>query len=267
MQYSNWNPGGFEIIDAHVHPVNPPGQDMSMFEDKLTPEKFVSELKRVGISRCAGSVIAQIKEGDDAAQKIEQLNNANLAFYQEFPDFYIPSVQVHPFAVETSLRTMEKAFKEQGVRLIGELVAYMMNYDDYNTPALDPVWDLAQELGMTVSLHKNCTEEVRILLKRFPRLHLILAHPSMTPSEYDARLDTVKAYPYAALDISGSGPNMWGMLRHGIRRAGKEKLLFATDFPLRNPGMYVAGVYAERLADDEFEAVFAKNFKRLLNIQ
>jgi len=253
MQYSNWNPGGFEIIDAHVHPVNPPGQDMSMFEDKLTPEKFVSELKRVGISRCAGSVIAQIKEGDDAAQKIEQLNN--------------PSVQVHPFAVEASLRTMEKAFREQGVRLIGELVAYMMNYDDYNTPALDPVWDLAQELGMTVSLHKNCTEEVRILLKRFPRLHLILAHPSMTPSEYDARLDTIKEYPYAALDISGSGPNMWGMLRHGIRRAGKEKLIFATDFPLRNPGMYVAGVYAERLADDELEAVFAKNFKQLLNIQ
>ena len=168
--------------------------------------------------------------------------------------------------MKESLEEIDYMYHKENVRFIGELVAYMMQYRNYAGPERDPVWDLAQQLGMVVNLHLNHLDEVRHILKNFPDLKLIIAHPTADSAEYEARMRLVAKYPNAALDFSGSGPHPWGMLRRGINWAGKEKLLFGTDFPIRNPGMYVAGVLYERLTDDENAAIFAGNFKRLMGM-
>ena len=120
--------------------------------------------------------------------------------------------------------------------------------------------------GRFGSFSLNRLEEAADILRRFPTLKLIIAHPTASPADYTARLELIAQYPNAALDISGSGPNSWGMVRHGIRTAGLDKIVFGTDYPIRNPGMYVAGVYAEKLTDAEMTAVFSGNLKRLLGL-
>jgi predicted TIM-barrel fold metal-dependent hydrolase len=74
-------------------------------------------------------------------------------------------------------------------------------------------------------------------------------------------------YPGVYLDISGSGIQRWGLLRFAIDKAGKEKFLFGTDFPISNPASFVQGALFEDLSDDEFEALLSGNFKRLTGLQ
>lgn len=255
-----------EIIDAHIHPsIEIDGSDFSAFNFKNPPEILVNTLKRAGITRAAGSVIRRFREAKPQWEEIHQLNLAALEMQRRFPDFYIPGIHVYPDHIRQSLDEIETMHREYGVKLIGELVAYLMGYSAYNTPEFNDIWSLARDLEMVVNLHLNNLEEAADILKNFPDLKLIIAHPTSSVPEYNARLELVSRYPNAALDISGSGPNTWNMLKHGIKTAGRDKLIFGTDFPLRNPGMYVAGVCFEEISEEERRAIFAGNFKRLLN--
>ena len=184
---------------------------------------------------------------------------------RRFPDFYIPGIHIHPDFPEQSLAELEDMNKNHNVKLLGELVAYIMGYPDYTVPQLDDVWALAKELDMVVNLHLHNLDEAATILKRFPDLKLIIAHPTASAAQYTERLELICRYPNAALDISGSGPNIWNMVKHGIKTAGRDKIIFGTDFPLRNPGMYVAGVCFEDISTEDRQAIFAGNFKRLLN--
>lgn len=256
----------YEITDAHIHPsIEVDGSDFSAFNFKTPPEVLVNTLKRAGITQAAGSVIRRFKDAKPQWDEIHQLNLAALEMQRRFPDFYIPGIHVYPDHLQQSLDEVETMHKKHGVKLIGELVAYLMGYAAYNSPELNEVWALARDLKMVVNLHLNNLEEAADILKNFPDLKLIIAHPTGSAAEYTARLELVSRYSNAALDISGSGPNTWNMLKHGIKTAGRDKLIFGTDFPLRNPGMYVAGVCFEDISEEERRAIFAGNFKRLLN--
>ena len=254
----------YEIIDAHIHPaIMVEKSDISLFNFTNPPEKLVATLKRAGISKAAGSVVRRFPE-PPTWDDIHQLNLAALEMRRQFPDFYIPGIHVHPDFPEESLAELETMNKQHQVKLLGELVAYIMGYPDYTVPQLDDVWALAKDLGMVVNLHLHNLEEAATILQRFPDLKLIIAHPTSETKEYNARLELISRYPNAALDISGSGPNSWNMLRHAINTAGYEKIIFGTDFPLRNPGMYVAGVLFEELSETERHAIFGGNFARML---
>ena len=258
---------GYEIIDAHIHPFSfYECLDTTDMGSGNADEDFVLALKGAGISQAAGSVIARVPASEFTWKNVHDFNLKALEGRDRFDGFLIPGICVHPWFVKESLEEIDHMYHKENVRLIGELVAYMMHYPDYAVPEMDPVWDLAQELGMVVNLHLHCLDEARMILKKFPDLKLVIAHPTADRTEYEDRMRLVAKYPNAALDISGSGPNTWGMLRRGINWAGKEKLLFGTDFPIRNPGMYVAGVLYEKLSDEENQAVFAGNFKRLMGM-
>ena len=226
------NPG-YEIIDAHVHPFSCYGcLDTTKLGGATVDDDFVLALKGAGISRAAGSVIARVPAEQFTWETVHGFNLKALEGRDRYDGFLIPGICVHPWFVKESLEEIDYMYHKENVRFIGELVAYMMHYRNYAAP----------EMGMVVNLHLNHLDEVRHILKNFPDLKLIIAHPTADSAEYEARMRLVAKYPNAALDFSGSGPNTWGMLRRGINWAGKEKLLFGTDFPIRNPGMYVAGV-------------------------
>ena len=254
----------YEIIDSHVHPPTPlPKSDYSLFNQKMTAEQFVGELRRMGISRCCGSVIRSLGELS-SFEVIHELNTAALDFQRAYPDFYIPGMAVHPAFPEESCAEIETMYRDHGVRFVGELVPYSMNWGGIDVPAMEPIWDLIQQKEMAVNVHLNQLQEASAILKRFPKLKFIIAHPTSNHQEYLARIDLIAQYENAALDISGSGPNSWGMVRYALKRAGCGKILFGSDFPIRNPGMYIAGVLFEHLSRFELESVFSRNFRNLV---
>jgi predicted TIM-barrel fold metal-dependent hydrolase len=66
------------------------------------------------------------------------------------------------------------------------------------------------------------------------------------------------------MDISGYGPFRWNMLRYAIDTCGVEKMIFGSDMPTCSAGMYLYSVLVEHLTEEEFTAVLAGNFKRLV---
>jgi len=251
------------IIDAHVHPFLTGKDNTGLYRygGPETPELFVQELRRAGIHKACGSVISPISGSH--FEDVRRHNDDAIEFYRQFPDFFIPGVHIHPCHPEDSCRELERVYA-LGVRYVGELVPYMVGYEEYVRRDAYPIYDLMEQLGMILNIHPTNDRDLETLMEKFPRLSIIVAHPD-EKKEYDAHLDRMARYENAYLDISGAGLFRNGLLRYGIDRVGKERFLFGTDFPICNPAMQVQGVMYEHLSDEEKEAIFSGNFLRLIS--
>jgi len=249
----------FPIIDFHAHPFL---RDPTGHYNRLdSMDDFIAGLKRAGISLVCGSVIAPAGNSFDA---VRRLNDDALEIARRCPDFYVPGIHIHTGFVRESCEEIERA-RAAGVKLIGELVPYMMGGFTYSPRTAYPIYDLAQDLGMVLNVHPTTADDLDTLVRDFPRLPVVKAHPGEY-SEYTAHLDRMKRHDNAYLDLSGTGLFRNGALRYGIDRAGVSRFLFGTDYPICNPAMQVHGVWYERLTDSEYEAVFSGNAKRLLRL-
>ena len=251
-----------EIIDAHIHPYISDGANLQWF-GKTPHKELVSKMKEMGISRACGSVIT--RNPDCNMEHIRAMNNECLAFRDLYPDFFIPGAQVHPDYPQESCAEIERLYKDEGLRWVGELVGYLTNFKTYVSPGAFEIYALLEKLGLPVNIHDFNIEEMGTIAEAFPRLNIIVAHPA-DGADTRKRISYVTKYPNVHLDISGHAPDRWGMLRYAIDTAGKEKFLFGSDSPICNPAAYIAIVNSEQLSEDEKEAVFSGNFKRLARI-
>ena len=250
------------IIDAHAHPFIEERDNTGLlrYGGPVTPEEFIAELKRAGISKACGTVISPT-DGKNFSD-LKRLNDDAVKLWKMFPDFFIPGIHIHTHHVEASCMEIEEAYA-QGIRWVGELVPYMTGHDLYATRDAFPIYDLMQEKGMTLNIHPTTDADLEELMQNFPKLNIVVAHPDEKP-EFEAHLDRMRRHKNAYLDISGTGLFRNGLMRYGIDRVGKERFIFGTDFPICNPAMQVHGVLFEKLTDAEFEAVFAGNFLGLV---
>ena len=115
---------------------------------------------------------------------------------------------------------------------------------------------------MAVCVHPTTDEDIGELARSFPGLPVIAAHPR-DKQTFSIRLEQMKKYPNLYQDLSGTGIFRDGLLRYGIDRVGSSRFLYGSDYPICNPGMYVAAVRYEELTDAERRAVFSENFMRL----
>ena len=117
-----------------------------------------------------------------------------------------------------------------------------------------------------VNFHCDDLAVIERLCLAVPEVNFVLAHPNERKADILKRFGLVAKFPNLHLDISGSGIDRLGILRTAIDLAGKEKILFGTDFPGNNPAVYVQGAIYEQLRDDEYTALFSGNFKRLCGL-
>jgi predicted TIM-barrel fold metal-dependent hydrolase len=250
------------IIDCHIHPLAGTGTGTNWFGDVGDAKAQFETLKRAGISRACGAPV--LPGTPPSFQAIRALNDHALALRDRFPDFYIPGIQVHPHFPEESCREIERCCGGEGVRWIGELVGYMMGFaDEYATSDALEIMRSARDHKAVVNFHCYDTKVIDRLCKAVPDLKLVLAHPGHGREEILARLAKVAQHPNLHLDIAGSGIDRFGVIRCAMDHAGKEKILFGTDFPINNPAVYVHGVQFEPLSKPELSALFEKNFLRL----
>lgn len=252
---------GLEIIDAHIHPFLSVESNTKYFASPETHEEFFDDLALAGISKACGSVIRRLENPDFSA--VRALNREALELKKLYPDSYIPGINVHGNFPQESCEEIEKLHREENICWIGELVAYLMDYRDYASANMFKIYDLTQDLGLPINIHPDNLDEIEKVCRNFPKLNVVIAHPTSDPNTIKERFALLKKYPNVCLDLSGSGVFRYGMLAYGIKQAGKHKFLFGSDYPICNPHMMVEGVLFERLSDDEFEAVFSGNFKRL----
>lgn len=249
------------IIDFHTHPSY---NTTKQFGYDMTGERFTEDEKRAGIDMACGSAFQPeyMLSGEPFDKVITTLNDTVWAWQERYPGFIYPGINIHPDFVELSAKEIYKAH-DRGFRLVGEIVPYYLGLSSFESDGFMELFALCRDLGMVVSLH--ATEEGIPVAKAFPTLPVVLAHPGYNPN-YDAKLSLIAAYDNVYLDLSGTGIAATGMLRYGVDRVGKEKILFGTDFPGYNPAMYVASVEYENLTYTEKEYIFHKNAENLLGI-
>lgn len=254
----------FEIIDAHIHPFIYEESNTKWFDTPTSHEEFFADLSLAGISKSCGSVIRRMEQASFA--DIKALNQESIDLKNLYPDLYIPGINVHGDFPQESCEEIERLYKEENICWIGELVAYMMDFQNYASENMFQIYALAQDLDLTVNIHPYGLDEIEKICQNFPKLKVVLAHPTSGADGIKERFAFIKKHKNAYLDLSGSGVFRYGMLAYGIKTAGKHKFLFGTDYPICNPHMMIEGILFERLNDDQFEAIFSKNFKCLTGI-
>jgi predicted TIM-barrel fold metal-dependent hydrolase len=104
---------------------------------------------------------------------------------------------------------------------------------------------------------------LRKLAEAHPQTPSILAHMGGR-DEHETRVQTVKECPNLYVDISGSDISRVGILEAYIREAGPDKVLFATDWGVCDPGIYVHRVNWLDIPEADKEKIFHGNVETLL---
>ena len=258
----------FEIIDFHTHPFLDVETNICAHKEycDMSAENTVDVFKNLGVSKICGSVIslrdmenrnnwAEIKKNNDKALKLKEI----------YSEFYIPGFHVHPSYMEESIKEIER-MDSMGIKLIGELAPYIDGWSDYSSPEFSLLLDEAAKHNMIVSFHTEDNDEVDEMVKKHKDVVFVAAHPGEY-TDFMRHIERMKMSENYYLDLSGYGIFRYGMLRRAIDSFGADRILFGSDFPTCNPGMYIGGVLLDNLiTDTEKEKIFSLNAKKLLNL-
>ena len=255
-----------EIIDFHVHPLYDFQYNQHGVE--INDGIFRDDLLACGVTRFCGSCIFTKIDGRPLAEYesiVPELNRITLEKKELYGDCFIPGIHVHSAYVDLSCEEIEK-YSKMGVRLIGELVPYMMAWNAYATKEFLEIADCAAACGMTLSLHPTKQEDMHEFCRLAPKnLNIVWAHFSAYGG-YDHHMQLMKKHENVYFDISAHGCDTVGAIAKAVKEIGSEKLLFGTDYPGIGPASDIAGVMFEDISDKDRENIFFGNAKRLLGL-
>lgn len=256
---------GFEIIDFHTHPY--PNQIYNICNYASYYDMPEEEIKKtflsMGITKIAGSAI-KFRYPVDSFEVIKETNEASLGMAERMGGFYIPGFHIHPDYVEESIAEVRRMAK-LGVKLVGELVPYLHNWNSYNHKGIFPILEEVAKHSMVVSFHEMASDTVEDMVKANPDIIFVAAHPGER-DDVMRHVERMKKYDNVYLDLSGTGIFRWHMLRYLVDTVGSERILFGSDYPTCNPGVSIGGILAEPISTEAMENIFSKNAKRLLGI-
>ena len=251
-----------KIFDFHLHP----GYDFHA--DALSPTAFVEGLRAHGITRAAGSAI---HKGDtnlsltDYAEILPRLNREAFEMQLQFPDFFSAGIHIHPDFVALSCEEITR-YAARGVRLVGELVPYLMGWRDFADKRLWEILEVADAHGMVLSFHPNKRpEDMLAMIEQFPHLPIVVAHLDGY-GLYDFAMQTMKNHENVYFDISAHGTRE-GMLQDAVSKVGADRILFGTDYPGYSPAPFLESVQRAAISDADKEKILYRNAARLLGVK
>lgn len=259
---------GFDIIDFHTHPFLEARNNICSHQDviDMNGEYTLKLFEKLGVSKICGSVIDMKSDGyANPWDKIKSNNDIALKLKEHYKGFYVPGFHVHPDYIEESIQEIHRMHSE-GVNLIGELVPYVDGWSDYSSEGFSTLLEEAGKYNMIVSFHSMGEDEMDKMVKSHKDILFVAAHPGEY-GEFMRHIERMKFSENYYLDISGYGIFRHGMLRKAIDTFGVDRILFGSDYPTCNPGMYIGGVlFDNSITDAEKEKIFSLNAKRILNL-
>lgn len=252
----------YEIIDFHTHPFSESAEMLGSHKEYINrnPKDFLQQLNRAGITKFAGSVITNIKDAD----AMKKCNDSVLMLRKLYGDAYISGFTVDAKNVDGSKHEIDRALTE-GVKLIGELVPYHYGWK-YSDSGFEEILSYSEGKDLIFSLHT--ADELDVmgdLAKKHPDITFVFAHPGEI-DRLKKHIEIMKQCKNVYLDLSGTGLFRYGMLKRLVVEVGADRILFGTDYPICNAGMYVGGVEYEEISDEDKALIFSGNAKRILDI-
>lgn len=253
-----------EIIDFHTHPFLEPVESIAIYDKTYTYNAIKEKMTSIGINHICGSVLRRDMESD-MLKNIRKCNAHAYELKTLLDGFYTPGIHIHPDYVKESVDEIRE-YNDKGINLIGELVPYMHLWKDSVSEGYYEILEEAAYRNMIVSFHTmNDEDEMDKMVSDNPKVTFVMAHPGERDSllRHIARM---KKCDNVYLDLSGTGIFRYTMLKFLINEVGADRILFGSDYPVCNPGVYVGGVNFEDISDLDKEKIFSKNAIRLLNI-
>jgi uncharacterized protein len=255
------------VIDGHCHvwpdavaerALSVPSGELRRFGDGKV-STLLATMDAAGIDRAVCLGVAPTPDRVEAANR----------FAGSLPERLVGFGSVHPrLSVEENLASL-RGHALRGVKVHPLFQGYAL--DD---PRLVELLDAMQgefvvvaHVGRGGEGSGRCTPAMlRDLALALPRLELVACHFGGYLLLDEAE-DLVVGLPSVYLDTSwppGLGSVDPERVRRIVARHGADRVLFASDWPMADPGADVEAVRALGLADEETEAILGGNLARLL---
>lgn len=249
------------IWDIHCHPAEPRVKGRT-FTEKL--EHVLEVAERMGIER-----LGVLVRADKDAQEIERA----LVRYRDrvFGLLWMTLWDGRPEQHIDALNRWVRDGPMVGMKLAG-------NDGVCSWPVYEPVFEHAASLdglifihawlkvggdpplpGGLLEIHESRPQDVALLARRHPEMHLICGHGG---GDWELGVAAVRAQPNVTFEISGSWPTR-GMVEMAVRELGAERVIFGSDIPGRSFGSQLAKVLGASIPDHAKQLILAQNLRRL----
>lgn len=258
------------VIDGHTHPMLGLGDQMTA--DPHPPERYRELVEGSAISRAAALVMAP---KDDLPQTRAR-NDAVLTLAKESGGFYFPVCSVHPADGAAALDEIDRV-TEAGAAWL-KLHPNTQEFDVAD-PAVTEVVRRAAERGLPVLFDAwspwDADQPGKFvkLAMAVPESRLILAHAHGPGFPQLLVYEVLARYPWWSrrvwIDISATGLMLAGgpfaeQFAWVLRKAGTDRVVFGSDFPLDDPQDALRAVSRLGFTDDEQRAILHDNAAGLL---
>jgi len=141
-------------------------------------------------------------------------------------------------------------------------------------PRLDLIMERARELNVPVLHHSwyqvtpvdhngSTPDEIAHLARRHPGTTVIMAHLG---GVRERGIRDIEELPNVYVDTSGSQPEA-GMVEYAVRRIGAGRIIFGSDWPLRDFGVQLGRIVGADLTAEENRKIFYDNAAKVLKLE
>lgn len=253
-------------IDIHTH-LNTPGPVPSDYE----LSRAVETARHYGIDRLVllGNLTA-MGGPDPSVADITAINSHTLAAMARYPDIYIGFCYLNPAHPVSFLREeIDRCVVQGGMKGLKLWIAVKAT-----DSRLDPVMEAAAELHIPILHHawykqtefiynESTPADIAELARRFPQVPIIMAH--LTGCGARGVLDIAER-TNVYIDTSGGQPES-DILEYAVRQLGPGRVLYGSDWPLRDFGVQLGRVRGANLSADELDHIVWRNAARLLRLE
>ena len=224
-----------KIIDTDAHP--PFGSVEAEHIGILTSALFFERLQKAGIECAAGTLLLppDLSLSEDTLCRV---NDAALALADTYPDRYVPGIHVCPTLPTVSCREIEQ-YNKAGVRILGEIQPEWLENEQYQKP-LHEIFSCAEQYGMTVSMHPQSPDQLRMWAEKYPSLRFMYGDRQCRTITPGQSVTLLREHPNLFLRLSQDIFLGNYYLHTYIDRFPTEQLLFGSGYPMCNPAARTA---------------------------
>jgi uncharacterized protein len=250
------------ILDCHVH-LPSAGLKSTLEWEPCTrdTDAAMAYLRRCGVDGLIGSSTRAL-----LAQSPEEVRAGNDETAQaalDYPGYVVPACQLNTNFQKEAMEELRYCKSTLGMVWIGELCGYIGGYS-YDTASFRQVIGMATEMDMIVQIHDDSAEDMARLLAEFPKTAFVLAHLGDSPEEVEGRIALAARFENLYLDICGHGYQRMGVLELAVHQAGRERVLFGSDFTINDPAGVIARIQAADFDAETKAGLLGGNVSRLL---
>jgi len=253
------------VIDIHTH---------TSIKDAVFNQGDLADAKRMaahsGIDRIVHLFNLSTGGRDPSRQDVQTSNNLAMQLVAAAPDFYMGFCYLNPAnGADFCLEEMERCIVRGNLRGVKLWVAVHAT-----DKRLDPIMERAAQLKIPVLHHswykgtewaynESSPVEIADLARRHPQTTIIMAH--LAGVGWRGVLD-VKECPNVCIDTSGGQPEA-GLVEYAVKELGAERVLFGSDWPLRDFAVQKARITGSAITPEQKELILGGNAARILKLQ